>query len=274
MGLSACGPEIGFPANNKVLLLPSLVEKERLLARMGFTNILSHGPVERNSAGTEIFVTVETGTSSNPIQQSRIQHLIIVTAQGARVTPWHFPANEKVDDHEKVAVWQHPKPDYRWEVRSGQVLPEGCNVEAQSGDWIAISAPGRAPWIAKLDAPMVAAAELPDSPGLIEIFAKGQMVHVFARQGWRRDEGQMKYLVYDFSQNSKLISNTTIPWARIALDMDPETQCAVLNDRNRFWERTWLFNLGTGKRRAFAQGDWTLIVTKDVAGKWIELTKP
>ena len=276
IGLCGCGgSKPRSLSNNRVLLQPSLAEKERLLARMGFTNIVTHGAVERDSTGTRIFVSVETGNRSNLVQQLRTQQLVVVTAEGARTKPWHFPANERVTDDGEVAVWQHPQPDYRWEVRSGEVLPEGCNVEDVSGNWIALTAPGRAPWIAKLDTPKVVVAELSDSPGLISIFAKDQVVHVFARRGWRNEEGEMKYVVYDFGRSSaKPLRELTIPWARIALDMDPETGCAVLNDNSKFWGRTWLLDLRTGKRKSISMGDWTVIVRKEVAEKWIQLTKP
>ncbi|MGD0251963.1 MAG: hypothetical protein ABSC01_04645, partial [Verrucomicrobiota bacterium] len=118
-------------------------------------------------------------------------------------------------------------------------------------------------------------AELPNSSGLISIFANGEVVHVFARHGWHNDEGPMKYLVYDFAKtNSQPVKETSIAWARIALDMDPETGFAVLNDNNNFWGRTWLLNLNTGKRKWISASDWTLIVNEEVTQKWIELTKP
>jgi len=55
--------------------------------------------------------------------------------------------------------------------------------------------------------------------------------------------------------------------------MDPKSACAVLNDNNRFWGRSWLLDLKTGKRKSVSISDWAVIVNKDVAEKWIELTK-
>lgn len=262
-------------SNGKVLLQVSLEEKERLFARLGFTNMLSHGPVERDSHGTRIFTRVETGSTYIPVQQLRTQQLVVVTAEGVHTRPWQFPANERVTDDEKVAVWQHPKPDFTWQVRSGELLAKGCSLADVSGEWIAVYARGRAPWIAKLDTPNLIAAELPDSPGLIAIFADGAIVHVFARRGWRNDEGQMKYYVFDFGRgDAKPIKEMTFPWARISVDMDPESGYVVLNDNNRFWGRSWLLDLKTGKRKSISFSSWTVIVNKDVAQKWIELTKP
>lgn len=262
-------------SNGKVVLQVSLEEKKRLFTRLGFTNILSHGPVERDSRGTRIFTRVETGNSYNSVQELRTQQLVVVTAEGVHLKPWHFPANERVTDDEEVAVWQHPKPDYAWQVRGGELLANGCSLADVSGEWIAVYARDRAPWIAKLDTPNVVAAELPDSPGLIAIFADGATVHVFARRGWRNEAGQMKYYVFDFSRGeAKPIRETTFPWARISLDMDPESACAVINDNNRFWGRSWLLDLKTGKRESISVSDWTVIVKKDVAQKWIALTKP
>lgn len=262
-------------SNGKVLLQASLAEKKRLLTRLGFTNILSHGAVERDSTGTRIFVSVETGTNFNPVPQLRTQQLVVVTAEGVHIKPWHFPANERVTDDEEVAVWQHPQPDFSWQVRSGELLPKGCSLADVSGEWIAIYARGRSPWIAKLDTPNVVAAELPDSPGLIAIFATGQVAHVFARRGWRHGAGPMKYYVYDFGRGgAKPIKEMTLSWARTILDMDPETASAVLGNDNKFWERAWLVDSNSGKRKRISSSDWTIIVKKEAAQKWIQLTKP
>ena len=261
--------------NDKVVLEVSLQEKLRLITRLGFTNVVTDGTVWRDCKGTRLFFSVETGMHNNPVQQLRTQQLVVVTAYGVHINPWHFPANERVTDDEKLAVWQDPTRNFTWQVRSGEWLPKGCNVEDISGNWIAITESNRAPWIAKLDTPTNVAAELPNFSSFISIFASGDTVHVFARRGWHNDEGPMKYLIYDFTKtNSQPVKETNIAWARCALDMDPETGFAVLNDNNNFWGRTWLLNLNTGKRKWISISDWTLIVDKNVAQKWIELTKP
>lgn len=275
--LCGCGnAQIRPLPKDKALLNVSLAEKVRLLTRLGFTNMASHGPVERDSLGTRLFIRVETGSRRGQAQNERTQHLVVVTAQGAQIEPWRFPANERVTDDAKVAVWQDPTREFTWQVRSGEWLPKGCNVEDVSGDWIAVTASGRAPWVAKLDTPAVVAAELPDSPGLIAIYANGQVVHVFARPGWRNDKGPMTYLVYDFARGASKPTKQMVmpPWARITLDMDPDTGLVVINDNNRFWGRSWLFDLNTGKRKSISTSAWTLIVKKEVAQKWIALTKP
>jgi hypothetical protein len=277
LAVAGCGRSQPLPLpDGKVVLHISLKGQERLFTRLGFTNLLSHGPVERDSSGTRLFLRVETGSSFNPVQELRTQQLVVVTAEGVHMKPWHFPANERVSDAEEVAVWQHPKPPQVYQVRNGELLAPGCNVAAVSGEWLAVEANGRSPWLARLNTPSVATAEFPDAPGLIAIYAQGQVVHVFVRRGWRNDEGPMKYLVYDFARaGSTLLKEVTLPaWARITLDMDPETGHVVLNDNNKFWGRTWLLDLKTGKRKNISSSDWTLIVRKEVAQKWIELTKP
>ena len=257
-----------------MLLNISFPEKDRLLARLGFTNRVTSGPVFRDSMGVQLFIPVEPGPPLHA-QTDRTQKLVIVTAQGVRIEPWHSPANERVTDDAKVAVWQDATQAGRWQVRSGEWLPTNCWVEDVSGDWIAVARSGRAPWVARLDTPNVIAAELPDSPGLIAIYATGQVVHVFTRRGWRNEEGPMRYLLYDFGGSSKPIKELVMPsWARITLDMDPETGLAVINDNNRFWGRSWLFDINTRKRKWISTSDWTLIVKKEVAEKWIALTKP
>jgi hypothetical protein len=260
---------------DKVLLNISYEEKLRLLTRLGFTNIVTSRAVVRDSLGTKLFISVEPGPAGLS-QIERTQQLVVVTSEGTQIKPWHFPANERVTDDAKVAVWQDAPQGGTWLVRSGERLPGNCWIEDVSGDWIAVGSSGSAPWIAKLDTPTVKSAELPDSPGLIAIYANGQSVHVFTRRGWRNAEGPMKYLVYDFSrESSKPIKEMLMPsWARITLDMDPDTGIAVINDNNRFWGRSWLFDVKTGKRKWISTSDWTLIVKKDVAQKWIALTKP
>ena len=61
----------------------------------------------------------------------------------------------------------------------------------------------------------------------------------------------MKYLLYDFTRDSsKPINEMVMPsWARITLDMDPDAGLVVINDNSRFWGRSWLFDLNTGKRK-------------------------
>jgi hypothetical protein len=270
-----CGkPDNQSPQGGKVLLNVSLAEKKRLIANLGFTNVLTHGPVERDSLGSKIFVRVETGEALGQAQELRTQQLIVVAADGARILPWHFPANERVTDDEKLALWQNPK-DNAYQTRSGEWLPVGHHPEDVSGDWVAVVAPNRRPWIAKLDTPNVVAAELPDSHSSIQIYSSNQTLHVFARPGWQSDEGPMQYLVYDFAGGgAKPIKETTLPWARIAVEMDVDAELAVLGDNGRFWERVWLVDLKTGKRKTVSISDWTLFVKKDVAKKWVELTRP
>jgi hypothetical protein len=258
---------------DKVLLNISFPEKDRLLARLGFTNRATSGPVSRDSMGLQLFTWVEPGPLQH-VQTERTQKLVVVTAQGARIEPWHFPANERVTDDAKVAVWQDATQAGRWQVRSGEWLSTNCWVQEVSGDWIAVGS-ARASWVARLDTPNVIAVELPESPGLVAIYATGQVVHVFTRRGWRNEEGPMRYLLYDFARSPKPAKDFVMPsWARITLDMDPATGFAVINDNNRFWGRSWLFDINTRKRKWISTSDWTLIVKKDVAEKWIALTRP
>jgi hypothetical protein len=276
--LCACGRAQIEPLDNgKVLLSISLSQRERLLTRLGFTNLAGTGAgsIERDSAGTKMFIRVEPPESRGKPQDKRTQQLIIVTAQGTRIEPWRSPANEKVTDDAKVAIWED-NSQRRWQVRSGELLPANSVCEDVSNDWIAIRSLGRASWIAKLDAPGLPLAEFSDNPSLVRIYAKGTVVHVFTRRGWRNEEGPMRYLLFDFSTtNAKPIKQMVMPsWARITRDMDPDSGFVVLNDNNRIWGRTWLFNLNSKKRKWISTSDWILCVKKELAQKWVELTKP
>ncbi len=275
--LCSCGKtQVRQLGGSKVLLNISLSERERVLKRLGFTNLMETGagPVERDSLGTQLFIRVEPPESRGKPQNQRTQQLIVITAQGARIDPWRYPANERIADDAKVAVWQDPQRG--WQVRNGEWLPKHSDVQDVSGDWIAVTASGRTPWLAKLDKPAHPLAEFSDSPGLIAIYAKGLLVNVFTRPGWRNKEGPMKYFLFDFSQNSaKPVKEMLMPsWARITLDMDPDTGFVVVNDNNSFWGRSWLFNVNSQKRQWISTSDWTLFVKKEVAQQWIALTKP
>ncbi len=63
--------------NNKAVLEISLQEKLRMIKRLGFTNVLSHGSLWRDSKGTRIFFSVETGANYNPVQQLADWTLIV-----------------------------------------------------------------------------------------------------------------------------------------------------------------------------------------------------
>jgi hypothetical protein len=258
----------GTLSDGKVLLDVSSREKRRLLTRLGFTNAYG-GAIERDSKGERLCFNVRVGRTL----EQRKEFLVVVTADGVHIKPWRV-ANERMTDDEELGIWQNPT-NYAWQVRSGEWLPKGTYFMDLNGDWIALGSEGRPPWLARLGTPAIVAAKLPDSSGLVSIFANGPVVHVFARRGWRNAEGPMKYLVYDFTRDgSQPIKEMTLPWARIAIDMDPDTGLAVLNDNNRFWGRTWLLDANKGKRKSISVSDWTLFVKKEVAQQWIELTKP
>jgi hypothetical protein len=257
-------------SKSKVVLNISFAEKSLLLSRLGFTNLLYSGPVERDSTGRKLFIRIETVPSFS----NAIQHLVVVTARGSHTTPWRPAANERVTDDERVAVWEDRQQGYRWQTRSGAWLPPGSRVEDVSGDWMVVAARNRTPWIANLDTPDIAAVELPKESGLTSLFSEGNTVHVFARRGWYNEEGPMRYLVYNFKEfGTNAIQNETLLWGRAVLDMDPMTRFAVINDNNRFWGKSWLVDLNTRKRKWISTTDWTLIVQKEVADKWAELTK-
>jgi hypothetical protein len=178
-------------------------------------------------------------------------------------------------DNEELALWEERNgTNSLWRMRNKEVLPRGYYPKSVSAEWIALVARDRRPWVAKLDTPTIAVTELPDTSRDIDVFASGETVHVFARPGWRNAEGPMTYLVYDFARGSKPMLQKTLPWARSVWDMDPSIGIAVVNDNNSFWGRTWLFDLKTGKRK-WISADWpALILNKEVAQKWIELTQP
>jgi hypothetical protein len=256
--------------NGKVLLDGFSIEaKKRLFARVDVTNLAWCGYGERDSKGDRLCFPVEAREAGQ-----RRDYLVVVTVEGVHKKPWIY-FNPKMTDNEELAVWEERNATNSiWHLRNGQLLPKGSYPKSVSGEWIALNDPDRRPWLAKLDSPTVVAAELPKSNFEIEIFSREQTVHVFARRGWRNAEGPMNYLVYDFNDDSKPIIEKSLSWVRTVYDMDPEAGVAVVTDNSRFWQRVWLVDLKTGKRKSISV-DWpSLFVKKEVAQKWIELTKP
>jgi hypothetical protein len=258
-------------SNGKVLVDGFPIEaKKRLCAQVGLTNITYCGPGERDSKGERLCFAVGVRDSMG-LQH---HHLVVVTAKGVHKRPWRI-FNEKMTDNEEVAVGQERSPTNSvWRMRNKQELPKGYYPKSVSAEWIALTAADRRPWLARLDTPTNAMAELPAGSSQIDVFANGETVHVFARRGWRNAEGPMKYLVYDFARGSEPLHGKTFPWVRVVWDMDPSIGVAVVNDNNKFWGRVWLLDLNTGKRKWISVEYPSLILKKEVAEKWIELAKP
>ena len=256
---------------DKVLLEIDLEQEKQLFASLGFTNIVTHGAGRRDSTGDRLWFAVRTGDTGN--KDTWKEYLVVVTAQGAHVKPWRI-ANEEMTDYEEIAYWADS--DGAYYVKSGERLPKDCWPISYSADWLALRAPGRRPWLARLDTPMTVITEFPDSHIYTDIFADGQMVHVFARRGWQNSEGPMMYQYYDFSQEEvpQPVRQEIIPWARSVWDMDPDTGLALISDKNSFWGRLWLLDVNTGKRKWISVAWPVCIVKKEVAEKWQELTKP
>lgn len=255
-------------SSQKELLQISHEQRNRLVERLGLTNTTG-GYVYRDSKGERLFFSLRVGTASG----DRKELLVVVTSKGAHTKPWRV-ANEKATDDEDIAIWQDSK-DYAYIVRSGERLPVGYHPADVSGDWVVFTGPGRKPWLARLESPTNSIVEFPASHLSIQVYSKDNVVHVFSRPGWRNVEGPMEYFCYDLNKDrTNVIKHLTLPWARITIDMDPDSGLAVINDNNRFWGRTWLFDVNTGVRKSIRYPDWLYFVNKDVGKKWRDLTKP
>src|SRR6266516_1340014 len=151
--------------------------KERLFAKVGFTNIAYCGYGRRDSKGDRLCFSVEVHDKTG----QRSDHLVVVTAAGVHVKPWHI-FNEEMSDNEELAVWEDRvnHTNSTWRLRNGGQLPKGYYPRRVSGQWIALAARDRPLWLARLDTPTDVVAELPESSNYVEIFANGQTVHVFA----------------------------------------------------------------------------------------------
>ena len=208
-------------------------------------------------------VTVDTKANRSDVR------LVVITATDVHTKPWSF--GNSMGDDQDVAV---SSTNGVVHVRGGEALPVGTRCIDVSGDWILLDARDRRPWLAKIETPTVVAAELPESHTFTDIFANGQVVHVFARKGWRQQEGPLRYWVYDFGRDRGQPSvEIVLPWARSALEMDPQSGLVVINGNQRAWAPRWLMNIEKGKRERIPTQMQYLIVRKEVAHKWIELTK-
>jgi len=88
--------------NGKVLLDGFSIEaKKRLFAKVGFTKITYCGYGERDSKGDRLCFPVEVHDEAG----QRYDHLVVVTADGVHVKPWHI-FNQKMTDNEQLAVWE------------------------------------------------------------------------------------------------------------------------------------------------------------------------
>jgi hypothetical protein len=210
-----------------------------------------------------------------------------VTAQGAHVKPWGI-GNLWPSDEGELAVWQEKKgKGFGYRMQNGEWLPEGGHPEEVAGDWILLSSLGRNQWLAKRDTPSVVAAEFPGPEDTrIHVFTDGQDVHVFvtriwwvpdpnAKGGYAVDKESLEYQLFDFSRKERQpVRKTTLPsWTACGVEMDPETGMVVINSSPSGWRSYTLLDLNTGKRKALSDSPWKFFVKKEVAQKWIELTK-
>jgi len=251
--------------DDKVLLGISLEDREHVVQRLGFTYGFG-GHIARDSRGRWMAIPVTVDTKAN----ARDVRLVVITATNVYTKPWSF-GNRMGDDGE-IAIW-HDTNGLNY-VRSGERLPASTRCIDASGEWVLVGARDRRPWLAKLETPFVVAAEPPESNTFRRIFAHGDVVHTFARRGWRKEEGPLRYLVYDFDRpGTQPLKEVALPWGRAAREMDPESGLAVVTGNQRAWALCWLMNVETGKRERIPSLLQYLIVRKEVAQKWIELTK-
>ena len=91
----------------------------------------------------------------------------------------------------------------------------------------------------------------------------------------RRRLDPRQYQIFDFSRNERQpVRKTTLPsWTACGVEMDPETGMVVINSSPSGWRSYTLLDLNTGKRKALSDSPWKFFVKKEVAQKWIELTK-
>src|SRR5258708_5144979 len=165
--------------NGKVLVDDFPIEaKRRLFAKAGITNFSFCGYGQRDSKGDRLCFPVETQDQSG----QRADYLVVVTAQGVHLKPWHI-FNEMMTDNEELAVWEdRAGPTTSTDgLGKGDQLAKGSSPRSVSAGWIAVGASDRAPWMARLETPSVAAAERPQPSHKVELFADGETVHVFAR---------------------------------------------------------------------------------------------
>jgi len=201
-----------------------------------------------------------------------------VNGKGVRTRSWIAAKEASLIHliHDEGIALQDP-PHCGMSALSQASLPEGYRVESVSDCWAALSA-GQRLWLAKLNTPGAAAAELGNADAVVSIWANGNIVHVFTRPVWLYAEGPLKYRVYDLSGAApKLVKEMTLPWAKFPEEMDPQSELVVLKTNNRAWARTWLLDLKSGRKtflRVWPSEANFVFVRKEVAQEWMGLIKP
>src|ERR1051326_3850480 len=225
----------GPTGDGKVLLAISDTEIAHLSSKLGLTNAVCFSP-GRDAKGERLLLMFWTHNSN---EDRRC--LVIVNGHGVSTRSWLAP-NEKSPVQEEDIELQDP-PHCGLGALWQPSLPDGYRVESVSDGWAAVSGgrPNRRLWLAKVNTPTVAAAELGNADAVVSIWASGNTVHVFTRPGWQYTEGPLNYRVYDVGEiPAKLVKEMTLPWAKFAEEMDPQDQLVVLHTNNRAWARTWL----------------------------------
>jgi hypothetical protein len=229
-------------AGGKALLGISYRAKNRLYARLGFTNVTFASFMGRDSKGERLFFHVQNGEPD-----PKNEFLVVMTAQETQIKPWNA-AYEMVADDGKV-----------------------------SSDWILKEARGRHPWLAKMGTPETVAVEFPGPEDTrVFIFADHQIVHAFVTRIEGHSLLPSDYVVYDFSKGTPhLVKQMTLPsWVFSGIEFDSKSALVVVNGSpsSSMWAGYTLLDLNTGKWQLLRDFQW-VFVKNEVAQKWVELTK-
>jgi hypothetical protein len=251
-------------SSGKVLLAVSDDAIKKVAGRLGITNAVCHSP-GRDAQGNNVLLALWS-RGTGPSEAC----LISMSAESNAVTPWAAAAKQVPEDPGR-GTFQSP-PHNAFDLRWKAPLPDGYRVESVSANWIAVSAPNRRPWLAHFATPTEVKVELPELTKEVSIWANGNRVHVFTRKGWRYEDGPLRYRAYDLQGSTpRVLKELVLPWARGALDMDPEAELVVLKSNHRAYARDWLFDLKTGKSslaRVWPSMVHLLFVKRPVATAW------
>src|SRR2546426_7399664 len=128
---NTCGFGAQRPLSGDKVLLDgfSIEAKKRLFAKVGLTNFVFCGYGQRDSAGDRLCFPVEL-RDENGQRQDR---LVVVTADGVHVKPWHI-YNELMTDNDELAVWEERvnETNSTWRLRNNQQLHPGCRPHSVS----------------------------------------------------------------------------------------------------------------------------------------------
>jgi hypothetical protein len=255
-------------SSSKVLLGISLEEADAVASKIIPNRSSRSGSLERSLNGAKLFLPLKVSTNGT-VQKCVAE----ISGDGLRIISEDaFEAKDLKNDQLLNWISSH-QPNEPWIFKRRFQLPNGTNVVANFGNWIVLRSSAGATWLAPLTEPAEVTSNLNDALHEVWTFEGNGFLYVFSRKSYRNADGPMVSHLFGLKGGkASLVKKSEIPWARWIIEMDPEAAKVVIND-NGWLGRTWILDLGTGKRKSISQPDWIFVVKNDVADCWQRLSR-